>query len=152
MVNNYIFSDVSTCTFNFSNGDKATVKSSPKKEIVLVKFIPHVSSSSAFQENIFAYYQDAKSVSDLAKKCNYDSLKTFTRHFKKHFNQTPYQWMLDRKMEEVQYLVLNSDLSISQIAKACGFNNLTHLVNAYSSRFGVSPFRNRVQEVGKKAI
>jgi transcriptional regulator GlxA family with amidase domain len=59
--------------------------------------------------------------------------------------------MLDRKMEEVQHLVLESDLSISDIAKICGFNNLTHLVNAYSSKFGIPPFRNRMQE-NKSAI
>jgi AraC-like DNA-binding protein len=151
MVDKYVFSDVSTCTFNFSDGKRAVVKSEPRKEIVLVKFIPHTSKKDSFQEAVIANYPDAKNVSELAKKCNYDCLKTFTRHFKKHFNQTPYQWMLDRKMEEVQHLVLESDLSISDIAKICGFNNLTHLVNAYSSKFGIPPFRNRMQK-NKSAI
>ena len=151
MVDKYVFSDVSTCTFNFSDGKRAFVKSSPRKEIVLVKFIPHPSKKNSFQESVVANYPESKNVSELAQKCNYDCLKTFTRHFKKHFNQTPYQWMLDRKMEEVQHLVLESDLSISDIAKICGFNNLTHLVNAYSSKFGIPPFRNRMQE-NKNAI
>ena len=152
MISNYIFSDVSTCTFNFSNGEKAVVKPSRKKELVLVKFIPHTSKKNAFQETVVANYPYSKNVQELAKYSDYECLKTFTRHFKKYFNQTPYQWMLDRKMEEVHHLVLESDLSISEIAKISGFKSLTHLVNAYSSRFGISPFKNRTLLVSKNAI
>ncbi len=36
-------------------------------------------------------------VSMLAKKCGYNSLKTFTRHFKKYLGITPYQWMMGKK-------------------------------------------------------
>ncbi|MDO5524378.1 MAG: AraC family transcriptional regulator [Bacteroidia bacterium] len=146
MADKYVFTDVRACTFNFSNGKKAVVKPSCKKEIVLVKFIPHTSKKNAFQETVIANYPDSKNVQELAKYSDYECIKTFTRHFKKYFNQTPYQWMLDRKMEEVHQLVLKSDLSISEIAKICGFKSLTHLVNAYTNRFGISPFRNRTQE------
>ena len=146
MIDKYVFSDVRTCTFNFSNGEKAVVKSSPKKEIVLIKFIPHTSRKDAFQESVVAHYPDSKNVKELAQKCDYDCLKTFTRHFKTHFKQTPYQWMLDRKMEEVHQLVVESDLTISEISKICHFKNITHLVNTYTNRFGISPFKNRSRE------
>lgn len=151
MIDKYIFTDVRACTFNFSNGEKAVVKPSRRKELVLVKIIPHTSKRNAFQETVISNYPDSKNVQELAKYSDYDCLKTFTRHFKKYFNQTPYQWMLDRKMEEVHHLVLESDLSISEIANVCGYKNLTHLVNAYTNRFGISPFKNRMLE-NKNAI
>lgn len=152
MTDNYVFSDVNACTFKFSNGKKAVLKSSPnKKEIVLVKFIPHTSKKSDFQETVIANYPLSKNVVELAALSDYTCLKKFTRHFKKYFNKTPYQWMLDRKMEEVKQLVLQSDLSISNIAKICGFNTLSHLVNSYSSRYGISPCRDRMH-INRNAI
>ena len=70
MVDKYVFSDVSTCTFNFSDGKRAFVKSSARKEIVLVKFIPHTSKKNSFQESVVANYPESKNVSELAQKCN----------------------------------------------------------------------------------
>lgn len=88
----------------------------------------------------------SKNVSELAGLCSYGCVRTFTRHFKKSFVQTPYQWMLDRKMEEVQSLVLNSDMSITEIAKMYDFKSVSHLVNLYSKRFGNSPYKSRLLE------
>jgi AraC-like DNA-binding protein len=85
-----------------------------------------------------------KNVTELAELCQYDCVRTFTRHFKKSFGQTPYQWMLDRKMEEIQSLVLNSDMSITEIAKMYDFKSVSHLVNLYSKRFGNSPHKSRL--------
>ena len=70
------------------------------KEIVLVKLIPHATKSKAFEDGVLKNYMVAKNVTELAKLCKYECVRTFTRHFKKSFDKTPYQWMLDRKMEE----------------------------------------------------
>ncbi|MDO5665417.1 MAG: AraC family transcriptional regulator [Bacteroidia bacterium] len=151
MIDNYVFSDVNTCTFDFSDGEQKVVKLLREKGLVMVKFVQDISIKNAFQEAVIANYPESKSVQELAKYSDYECVKTFTRHFKKYFNQTPYQWMLDRKMEEVQYWVLETDLPISKIAEICGFNSLTHLANTYSGRFGITPYRDRIQE-NRKAI
>lgn len=145
MTERFLFSNVSTCTFNFKNGEKTIVRPSSKDEIIMVKFISQRSRRNEFQENVFSSYLDATNVRDLADKCGYECLKSFTRHFKKNFNTTPYQWMLERKMEEIRYLVLNSDFEIQEIAKMYDFKSTAHLVNSYSSRFGLPPLRERMQ-------
>lgn len=143
-VRKYLLTDVESCTFTFSDGLKSKVMPSPDKEIVLVKLIPRASRSKKFEDSVLKNFMSARNVNELAMMCRYDCVRTFTRHFKKSFAQTPYQWMLDRKMEEIQSLVLNSDLTITEIAKMYEFKNVSHLVNAYSKRYGVSPNKSRM--------
>lgn len=143
-VRKYLLTDVESCTFTFSDGLTSRVKSSSEKEIVLVKLIPHSTKSKSFEDKVLRNYMSTKNVSELSELCKYDCVRTFTRHFKRSFGQTPYQWMLDRKMEEIQSLVLNSDMSITDIAKMYDFKSVSHLVNLYSKRFGNSPHKSRL--------
>ena len=142
-IRKYLLTDVKSCTFTFSDGMTSRVKSSSDNEIVLVKLIPHSIRSKSFEDKVLRNYMATKNVSELASLCKYSCVRTFTRHFKKSFGQTPYQWMIDRKMEEVQSLVLNSDISITDIAKMYDFKSVSHLVNLYSKRFGNSPLKSR---------
>ena len=143
-VRKYLLTDVESCTFTFSDGLKSKVTPSSDKEFVLVKLIPRSSGSKKFEDSVMKNFMSAKNVNELAQMCRYDCVRTFTRHFKKSFGQTPYQWMLDRKMEEIQSLVLNSDMTITEIARMYEFKNVSHLVNAYSKRYGVSPHKSRL--------
>lgn len=143
-VRKYLLTDVESCTFTFSDGLKSRVEPSPDKEIVMVKLIPRASKSKKFEDSVLKNFMTAKNVNELAGMCRYDCVRTFTRHFKKSFGETPYQWMLDRKMEEIQSLVLSSDMTITEIAKMYEFKNVSHLVNAYTKRYGVSPHKNRL--------
>jgi AraC-like DNA-binding protein len=143
-VREYMLTDVASCTFTFTDGLKSRVNASPDKEIVLVKLIPRSSKSKTFEDSVLMHYSSARTMSDLARLCHYDCLRTFTRHFKKCFGQTPYQWLLDRKMEEIHTLVLSSDMSITDIAKMYEFKSVSHLVNAFSKRFGTPPHKRRL--------
>ena len=146
-VRRYILTDVESCTFTFSDGMTSKVKPSPDHEIVIMKLIPHSTKSKSFEDKVLKNYMATKNVTELSALCKYDCVRTFTRHFKKSFGQTPYQWMLDRRMEEVQSLVLNSDITITDIAKMYDFKSVSHLVNLYSKRFGNSPLKSRLLDV-----
>ena len=143
-VRKYLLTDVASCTFTFSDGLKSKVSPSPESEIVLVKFIPRTSKSKRFEDSVLSNYSRVRNMNELAAMCKYDCVRTFTRHFKKCFGQTPYQWMLERKMEEIQSLVFNSDISITEISRMYDFKSVSHLVNAYTKRFGISPHKSRL--------
>lgn len=143
-VRKYLLTDVASCTFTFTDGLKSKVSASPENEMVLVKLIPRSSKSKTFEDSVLRHYSSARTMSELARLCHYDCLRTFTRHFKKSFSQTPYQWLLDRKMEEIHTMVLNSDMSITDIAKMYEFKSVSHLVNAYSKRYGIPPHKSRL--------
>ncbi|MFA7140741.1 MAG: AraC family transcriptional regulator [Proteiniphilum sp.] len=140
----YLLTDVAACTFTFSDGLSSNLDASPDNEIVMVKLIPRVSKLKRFEELVLKNYSSAKNMSDLARLCHYDCLRSFSRHFKKCFGQTPYQWLLERKMEEVHSLVLSSDLTVTEIASIYGFRSVSHLVNLYSKWYGISPHKNRL--------
>ena len=143
-IRKYLLTDVASCTFTFSDGLKSRVTPSPDNEIVLVKLIPRTSKSKQFEDSLLKNYLSAKTVSELATMCHYDCLRTFTRHFKKYFGEAPYQWMLDHKMEEIQSLVLSSDLSITEISRMYNFKTVSHLVGVYKKRFGITPQKSRL--------
>ena len=140
----YLLTDVEACTFTFSDGLKSSFTTSSENEIVLVKLIPRTSKVKSFEDKVLANYNSVKTINELASLCGYQCLRTFTRHFKKSFKQTPYQWLLERKMEEVYSMVLSSDLTITEIAKMYEFKNVSHLITIFSKRFGISPHKCRL--------
>lgn len=141
-VDQFMFSEVSSCVFIFSNGERTVIRPSSGEDIMMVKFRPSQDNND-FQKMVMKYFLESNTVAQLAEKCGYTCLKSFTRHFKKNFNNTPYKWMLDRRLDESRHYVLESDLTITDIAEICNFTNISHFVNLYSKRFEVTPSKDR---------
>jgi AraC-like DNA-binding protein len=140
----YLLTDVQACTFTFSDGLKSSLTASPENEIVLIKLIPRTSKIKSFEDKVLANYNSVRTINELASLCGYQCLRTFTRHFKKSFKQTPYQWLLERKMEEIHSMVLSSDFTITEIARMYEFKSVSHLVTIFSKRYGISPQKCRL--------
>ena len=69
----------------------------------------------------------------------------FSNNFKSVFHISPKQYILNKRLEEAQRLLLQSELSIKEIAYATGFQNESYFSEYFSSRIGISAlkFRNR---------
>ena len=61
------------------------------------------------------------------------------RLFKTHFHQTPYEYLLKRKMERACSLLQYSSLSIKEIAARLNFSDQYYFSNCFRRRYGVSP-------------
>ncbi len=70
---------------------------------------------------------------------SYSSPSTVTRVFKKNFNQTPFDYVLDKKIEITKKYLINTSYTIDDIATLLGFNNRSHLSSTFKKRTGVSP-------------
>lgn len=145
-IRKYLFSDVVLCTLTFKDGLCSKLRPTPGEEMVLVQLVPQCGRDEELEEKVRKNYMSAKTVSELAKKCGFSSVKTFTRHFKKIFKMTPYQWILDKKMDEINALLINSDITITEISKLYNFNSISHLGNLYSKRFGCPPSKTRMMK------
>ena len=75
---------------------------------------------------------------DLAGLVGY-SPDHFSRLFKQTFQQSPYQYVLSRRIEKAMTLLRDETLSIAEIATACGFSNQGHLTTAFKRRTGTTP-------------
>ncbi|WP_437630604.1 helix-turn-helix domain-containing protein [Sorangium sp. So ce854] len=75
---------------------------------------------------------------DLARLVGY-SPDHFSRLFKHAFHQTPYQYVLSRRIEKAMTMLRDERLSIAEIALACGFSNQGHLTTAFKRRTGTTP-------------
>jgi AraC family transcriptional regulator len=75
---------------------------------------------------------------DLAALVGY-SPDHFARLFKPAFKQSPYQYVLGRRIEKAKAMLRDESLSIAEIAEACGFSNQGHLTTQFKRRTGVTP-------------
>jgi AraC family transcriptional regulator len=63
----------------------------------------------------------------------------FARAFKKSTGMPPHRWLLARRVERAEELLLNSKLPIDEIAVRCGFADQSHFTRVFSSLRGIPP-------------
>jgi AraC family transcriptional regulator len=63
----------------------------------------------------------------------------FSHLFKQSMGVSPYQYVLQQRVERAKQLLKQSNLSIVEIALECGFANQTHLTKHFRNLVGLSP-------------
>lgn len=68
------------------------------------------------------------------------------RVFKKKYGITPYNYLLEHKLDTAKLLLKNTAMSIAEISLRLGFSNAHYFSNFFSNRTGVSPkeYRNTI--------
>ena len=84
------------------------------------------------------------SLSDLAAQLEMP-LGTFARHFRNATGQSPYAFVIERRLCRAETLMREGDGSIAEIALACGFSNQSHFTSAFRARRGATPAMWRAQ-------
>jgi len=77
-------------------------------------------------------------IDQLAKLCNL-SLSSFKREFKKHFDNSPTNYINEKRLEKAQELLTSTNLSIGEIAYEIGFHDSLYFTRRFKKRFGVPP-------------
>ncbi len=83
-------------------------------------------------------------LADLAAECRL-SVGHFVRAFRRTANTTPYQWLLQRRIDHAKTLMRDGAQTLADVALACGFADQSHFTRTFSRLVGVSPraWRNR---------
>ena len=71
---------------------------------------------------------------------------TLRRRFQAIFGISPKQYLLELRLNEAQYLLATTHLSIKEIAASLSFFDLAHFSSTFRRRFGVSPTQWRARE------
>lgn len=78
------------------------------------------------------------SCSELAKLVNMDKFG-FIRSFKRQTNKTPYEYLLDLKIEKAKKMLRSREYSITEISMMCGFSSHSHFTSTFKKKTGISP-------------
>jgi AraC family transcriptional regulator len=78
----------------------------------------------------------------------------FCRAFKRTFNETPHSYIVRRRLNKAETLMLTSDFSLSDIAIRCGFADQAHLCKLFRQQYAQSPAawrRERTEVCSRRA-
>jgi len=101
-----------------------------------------------FKEIIEAHILSPFSLESFAEFTNM-SLSSFKRAFKKIYNDTPANYILNRKLEHVAKMLVVSEKSISEICYDSGFSTPSHLTKVFKTKFNLSPSKYRLNFTDK---
>lgn len=93
-------------------------------------------------EFIEAHIQDDLSVEDLAKVLDLSRFH-FSRIFKTTTGQSPYQFLLERRIRRSADLLRTSNLSVADVSLMCGFRSVPQFEEAFRRVMGVRPIKYR---------
>ncbi|MEZ5096694.1 MAG: helix-turn-helix transcriptional regulator [Nocardioides sp.] len=85
-----------------------------------------------------ARYADALSVADLAAAARL-SPAHFSRKFKRAFGETPYQYLLSRRLERAAALLRTTDRTVLEICLAVGLSSIGSFTTSFGRMFGMTP-------------
>ena len=74
------------------------------------------------------------------------------RKFKAHFGVTPYQYLINRRLEAVKDELVNTSKSISEICLASGYEDLSSFSRLFKKQNGINPEGYRREFGSKKSI
>jgi len=77
-------------------------------------------------------------ISQVANICNMSEFHFF-RSFKQAFNSTPYQYILNKRLELAKELLQKGQLSITHVAAYCNFPDVFTFSKAFKRQFNSTP-------------
>jgi AraC family transcriptional regulator, exoenzyme S synthesis regulatory protein ExsA len=101
----------------------------------------------SFKQIIEANLFSQLTIEQLADKNNL-SVSSFKREFAKIYNDTPANYIKNKKLEKAAELLLISDVRITDIAFECGFNDLATFTKNFSDKFHITPTNYRMERKG----
>lgn len=104
-----------------------------------VKTVKHVDATAAEIKKIIDSHIEKKVDLEKIAKEIYLSKSQIIRIFKKNYEITPYDYVLQKKIETAKILLKNSDLSIKQISERLGFSDEHYFSNFFLKKVGVRP-------------
>lgn len=94
---------------------------------------------------IHTYYADDLSLKDIADAGTM-SIAQCNRCFNKILNVTPYEYLIQYRLQKTTNLLKNATLNVTEISEIVGFNNVTHFIQAFKKVYGISPKKYRMME------
>ncbi len=122
-----------------------TKNASTIQQILSQLFSP---TSFTFKQIIESNIYSSFSLDEFANITNL-SLSSFKREFKKNYNDTPANYIRNKKLEKSADMLALSEERITDIAFDCGFNDLTNFSHLFAEKYLCSPSAYRLNQKNK---
>jgi AraC family transcriptional regulator, exoenzyme S synthesis regulatory protein ExsA len=106
---------------------------------------PKIAEEIKFKNIIASHIDSNLSVNELAYLCNV-SLSTFKRKFTAIFNDSPTNWIRQKRMEHAAFLLKYNKERVSDIYLRLGYDNHSSFSQSFKSVFGISPKEYQLQD------
>ena len=94
---------------------------------------------------IHTHYADELSLKDIAD-AGMMSIAQCNRCFNKMLNVTPYEYLIQYRLQKATNLLKDATLNVTEISEIVGFNNVTHFIQTFKKVYGISPKKYRMKE------
>jgi len=84
------------------------------------------------------HLQQAPTLVELARQVGLNERK-LKEGFQQVFQTTPFEYLRDRRLEQAQQLLLDTNQSVQEVARAIGYRSRSQFANAFRQKFGVNP-------------
>jgi AraC-like DNA-binding protein len=101
-----------------------------------------------FRQIIEANLFSQLTIEELAQRNNL-SVSSFKREFTKLYNDSPANYIKNKRLEKAAGLLLVSDERITDIAFNCGFNDLANFSKSFFDKYNVTPTDYRLNQIAK---
>ena len=91
---------------------------------------------------IAEHFNERISLSDLSQRCFYNPAY-FSRLFKKTFNMSFTDYIMDLRLKRCCELLKNSDYTIERIIEECGFSDRNTFYERFKNKYGCTPSEYR---------
>ena len=97
----------------------------------------NIKQQRTIESLMIEHYDKNLTISDYASLSG-RSLSTFNRDFKKKHNISPKKWLIKKKMDKANKLLLEG-VSVTESALETGYQNISHFIKAYKSIYNKTP-------------
>jgi AraC-like DNA-binding protein len=109
-----------------------SVKLETRKEI-----LRRLHSAKQFMDQHFLFINEIK---EAALACNMSEFH-FSRSFKQAFDMTPYQYLLEKRLDHAKKMIEEGNMTITDIAMHCNFPDIFSFSKAFKNKFHIPPSR-----------
>src|SRR3954470_8337801 len=95
----------------------------------------HLLRARDFVDSRYAEPLDLRSLAHQA----HVSPRHFSRSFRRFFGETPYQYLLTRRLERARHLLRTTEMTVADICLEVGFTSVGSFTTTFRRHVGVSP-------------
>lgn len=107
-----------------------------KTPTCIPKYIKDI--KSLFDSN----YSQSYTLNELSQMYNINKYK-LVRDFTKYISKSPIEYLITKKINAAQIMLISTTLSIHEISSSIGINNVNHFINLFKKHTGLSPLNYR---------